>query len=531
MSLGACVEAGRSVELEEEPGLTWLLYVEGRNVTLSGANAPESPGGFSAPDGAMLYSLHVRESELLEALPAFDVALRAEVELSTTEPVDAACPDGELLRPPNETPVVRMSASSVARLYALNDSEETSAATLLSPWPEVLLGLSLRIPLREPCEPLRARAAPFAGRPRLFEAGESLGGEVLEAGRIARTHLRGVHYLDDDHVFFAVGEALFILERGGTVSSGYVLHVSDPEFLPTPGEDQSWYFRDVVLAEPERARRRGYAILGLEEQVNGSWTALGVGVADFTVTTSSVSALRLRHLRTPTSDPGDRNKLEKIAIGPDGGFAAVGDRLIFVGGPEGPVRVLEPQSIGGASITFAPSPLPPTIIQDKKGSWWVGDLRSSAPLAREAFGSIVETDGNVRILQDRRGPRPISTTRFGELWERHGTNDWRKHAWWLPPAAAQCSSGAPTCGRPVARASFQVSDFGRMEDSIFHTFTECDFIFRTRPSRNECSAYLEVPLDDFRLEDTAPNVNHADARGSRILLGGDAGLLLELTLD
>lgn len=533
LGLAACVEGGRSLRLGDDAALSWFVRMDGSRVEISPTLRGEAQPAVAIAEDVELFLLRLGTEALVGAAPDLDLERLEAVELVAGAAVDESCEAGELERSPNAAHALRLSAAAVATLYGLGES---SLSGPIEAWPAPLRGLALRVPLREPCAPMAGRVTPFADRERLFEFGEVLAGRTLAPGDVGATDARGAAYLDDDHVLLALPELLLILRRGQAHVDGLKRVVTGLEFLRTPAEDQYWSLRDVAVVRSDAMRHQAYAVVQLQQRVgpNEGYYA-GLGIADFVVTSTSISAGRLRYFQPVARLERDPPKLDDVATDDAGGFAAVGDKLVVWGDAEGEVRFAEPQAINGGSVLFAAPPLPRVLIQDKRGGWWTGDLEPEPRLTWEPRSAVLmlsgETDGTMRTMP--RGPdtRVLSGNELGELWERHGGRGWQQHRWWLPPTAAACAAGRPRCGRLEPRGFGPMSDFEVEGEAVLHTFRNCDFLFRTRPSENRCSEHLELRFDEYRLPDDTPSVNYATRRGRRMLFAGDGGLLVELDLD
>lgn len=484
-------------------------------------------------EGGAPLLVRLRTEDVAAAAPDVDLDRAESIELVTGTAVDPTCTEGQLERPPNLAPALKLSAPGLATLHELGASGPSAP---LAEWPTALRELSLRVPLREPCAPLPARVAPFTDRKRLYELGDVLAGRTLTPETVGLTDARGLAYLEDDRVLLALPEVLLILERGRAPADALHRVVTGPDFLGTPGEGQSWSLQNMALEPSGSPRRRAHAILRLNQRLSddASFYA-GLGVADFVVTSTSISSARLRYFQPIAHERRDPPKLDRLAANASGGFFAVGDKLIVWGEAEGPVHVETPQGLNGGSALYAPPPLPSVIVQDKRGGWWTGQLGAELQLTRESRNAglmiSTETDGTLRIMRRGDDARVVSGNQLAELWEREGAQDWRRHRWWLPPAAAACGSSRPRCGRLEPRAVAPMSDFEVEGEAVLHTFRDCGFFFRTRPGENRCSEYLEFDFDEHRLPNDTPNVNYATRRGGRFLFAGDGGLLVELSLD
>lgn len=525
------MDAGLGLELPEGAALLFGLFLEGRELRIERLRVDGSSVLSRSPDRETFLVL-IPEDHLRAFAPSVDLDRLDEARLRTAPEAAGECALEGMLSEPDgaESPRLDVWAQSVGTLYAVPGAGDHDALEPRSEWPAPLAELAVQVPLASPCAPFSGSTSAFAAGPRLLEVGERIGLSVLTAENPQVTNLSRVAYLGEDLALVMSARALHVVRRGARFSAAPYLDGQSAEFPPPPDPSGGWFFIDFSLDPEERFPRAGHLLA--EALRGGEAPGLqGLAVFRFTVTSTSIGRPHLRHYEPVPDELSSTELARRIAHRPDGGFGAVGRGHIFTASGDGPTVVHTLREIDATHLLYLPPPFAPAMIQGRGRTWWFGRLEAPLELRSESAGpTLSSSPGVTRLVSGPGEPYLVSHNSLPELWRRFGPDDWRLHRWWLAHETSGCAANIRRCGRlqPVAYEGGRDMAVSRT-GAVFTAFDGCDAILRTRAGENRCSEYLPIRWSDYMVAERPPRLASMDTRGARTLIGGNSGLLVELS--
>lgn len=533
LGLGGCQAPGVSLELSSSDGLAWLVEADDRRVlrVLDG----RAPGVVQtlAP-GATTYAIRVPFDSLARARPGVDETRVDRATLSEVSSDLESCraqrfvsnEQGEHLEVP---------LSEVAEVRALVGGELAAVAD----WPPVLDALSVKVPI-PPCRARAGVVGPFLAEVGpLVRVGDRLGSKLVVGEDEDLAGIQDILYLDEDTLFVALPATLVLVRRGQGLDPDLLIDLAAPSdsfgdsadtelryatsaALPTLGPDGRLHLIVLLLewvAEVRPRVPRGLRLIELPVEPSGFGQPRLIG------------RLASERIDNP-----------RLAVDEEGRFVIGTRGQLWSGRLDDSVPLQSRTDVALDSVALVPaSSSSPWLPRFAGGgfefTWFEGSPEDLGDLRRIAWSGEVRPEDSVTAVRSHLGAgglRLFSASTFPSLHERRAEG-WREVVSWFPEGLASCVDAAETCGRRRIRRGLGGGALMVEEDeSLVRLLRECDAVFWVHPDRPRCAEHIPVDTRPYRNRSggrSIPSLRVLARWGNRLIAGGDASILVEVTLD
>lgn len=522
-----------SLELSSSEGLSWLVETHDQGVL----RVLESRGpavAHALEPGATAYVVHAPYAELVRARPGADAARIDRSTLSEASSDLEACGAQRFVS--NEAGEhLEVPLAQVAELRALVEGELEA----VTDWPSALDALSVKVPV-PPCAVRSGVVGPFLGEVGpLVRQGDRLGSKLVVGKDAALGGILDIFHLDEHTLLVALPATLVLVERGRSLDPARLLDLAAPsEILGGAIETEVLYVSGVALPAGDVGQGLRFYFL-LQEWVAGT-------------DRGETRGLRLIELQVEAGGFGSPRLVERLETSrADGARLSVDEEGRFVIGFQGelwsgrldasaPLRSRRGEALDSLALVPASSSSPwmPRLVGGGfELSWVEGDPDELEGLKRVQWsGAPVRPGDSITVLRTGvgpDGPRLFSASSIPSLYERRA-DGWRQLESWYPEDLPTCLDARETCGRRRVRRGLGGSGLLVGEDGhLAQLLRECDAVFWVDPDQPGCAEHILVDTRPYwnGTEGSIPSLRKLSRWGDRLVLGGDASVLVEVTLD